>query len=154
MNDSSRPTDWRQIAQELRELTPFDILDRRVIYRIEPAEKESARDAYQRQLKLFRRLGEPFEKDIDAAIAAWLKGRPLELPSIEHRLHFLNRVIAALRFAESHTMLPPNHETPVFSAPACSPQSAVSFLLTAWWYERGYIEYFHSMLLGSQLLDD
>jgi len=39
-------------------------------------------------------------------------------------------------------------ENTVLPEPSCSNEIAVAFLLTDWWYEHGYEEFFYSVLVG------
>jgi hypothetical protein len=96
-------------------------------------------------------LEKPCAKEIDAAIDEWKKGQPLILPSDEHKVCFYCRVHSAERFAELHTMLGKIPDRKVLADPLCEPRIVVAYLLTDWWYEHGYKEYFYSMLSGLHL---
>lgn len=149
MNTPS-PDSWRQISHELMRLEPFDVLHHRHIH-IEPPSGGTIADLAKLP-KQFLRLGEPYAKEIDAAIDEWTRGKPLTLPSDEHKVYFLYRVVAAGRFARLHTMIGRIVDKTVLPDPSCSTQIAVSYLLKEWWYERGYREYYYTAKEGSRLL--
>lgn len=153
MTGNPESTDWRLVRSALSELRNDNFSEHQL--RLSFASSSSGGESVPlHQLpKLFLKMGEPFAKEIDAAIGLWQTGQPIALPSGEHEAHFYCRVSAAYQFARLHTTLEPIANTSVLQNPACSLQNAVAYLLTTWWYEHGHSEYFHSSLAGQKSME-
>ena len=149
--DTSSQYGWREVTNILQTLIPFEVQNHRHIIQIEDGNTIS--DQAQRPKK-FLLACEPYAKEIDAAVDEWRKGQQLTLPSDEHKIYFLYRVLAAVNFARLHTMIGRTVDRTVLPEPSCTATDAVAYLLKDWWYERGYREYYYEAKSGNDLINE
>ena len=93
------------------------------------------------------RLESPYAAQIDATVAEWKIGKPFRKLSPEAERWLGIRVETAARFALLHTMPGNIVATSMLGSVQCSEEDMVKFLLSTWWRNHGFGQYYLSYMV-------
>lgn len=135
-------TTWNEIAYTLLSIAPQTHQKHQWRHRLssDVDNPDTAKDIL--------RLEEPYAAEIDAAVAAWTIGTSFQKLSPEASLLLEKRCHTAFSFAKQHTS-PGKGMSKLIAAPQCGLEEGIKSLLSEYWKEHGYVQFYYTVALES-----